>query len=408
MLLTATSKFQIFLLSVFLYGLWIYFHAEPVLIGDEGHYIKLAHRLREGWYTNKEELDLWYGPGYPLLLSFFTYFTGDYMKLRLLNAILMGGSIYLLISTINFKLNALSIIVLIFTFFNFSAHKFICQTITEPFVFLLMTMFSILVIENKRPWTLGLITGILALTKVVFYFIMPIFLITTIIWSRNKSNGIKSLILYLFLSTPYLIYTNYISGKIYYPGTSGGANLYWQATSEFPLEGEWHKDIEFPAEVLNDLKMQNLLLKEKKKHGDVFSRSVGLNPVQRDSLLKRIAVTSIVSSPMIYINNSIKTMSRIFFDMPKSFPKPWYKNLIYLLNGILQIALLIIVLSKVKKMEFERLVLSIFVILYIGIHILLNGLTRQYFIITPTILVLVITTFFRNQDVVGNKVLWEK
>ena len=46
-----------------------------VLMGDEPRYLQYAHNLLHGYFSPKEKLDLWSGPGYPLCSVSYTHLT---------------------------------------------------------------------------------------------------------------------------------------------------------------------------------------------------------------------------------------------------------------------------------------------------------------------------------------------
>lgn len=91
-----TPLFAIFL-SVF------YFFGTNELIdsgGDGWKYIQFAENLLNGFYADKSgEIGfLWYGPGYPFLLSFLIFFKSSFFSIKLFNCIL-----YILASIILFS-----------------------------------------------------------------------------------------------------------------------------------------------------------------------------------------------------------------------------------------------------------------------------------------------------------------
>ena len=68
-----------------------------------------------------------------------------------------------------------------------------------------------------------------------------------VLWFRNKksvnfSRVLMILLISIGLTIPYLTYTYYHTGKIFYWATSGGNNLYWLTT---PYEGEYGSWLNF-------------------------------------------------------------------------------------------------------------------------------------------------------------------
>ena len=49
----------------------VYIGSHPNLRTDENRYVAYAARLTEGYYSTPGRLNLWNGPGYPLVLALF-------------------------------------------------------------------------------------------------------------------------------------------------------------------------------------------------------------------------------------------------------------------------------------------------------------------------------------------------
>ncbi|MFM7359153.1 MAG: hypothetical protein ACKO1T_11320 [Sediminibacterium sp.] len=69
--LSATPWF-FFLPLLFLYVALAAFGHRNEMEGDEGRYFMFAQNLAQGFYSPREGLNLWNGPGYPLFL--YTYY----------------------------------------------------------------------------------------------------------------------------------------------------------------------------------------------------------------------------------------------------------------------------------------------------------------------------------------------
>lgn len=385
--------FLFFTVWIIVISTLILLHSEPHAIGDEYHYIKLASRLIDGWYTNAEELDLWYGPGYPVVLSIFMVFSKSLMFLRLTNALFVAFSAYLVwrrySNTIKpIILNAL----LIFVYLNLTAHKIITQTMTESFVLFLVTLSVIIYLKKNQPYLLGLLLGLLALTKVVFYLIFPLAFLSFML-VRKKFNwqySLKVITVLCIVSLPYLFYTFSLTKKVYYVGSSGGQNFYWQANAKPPLKGEW----QFFGSIQN-LKTEAMntnnrdLFLEIKRHETFFASIQSLNPIKQDAKLKQRAFQEIQTNPQNYLRNTLYTMSRMFFSMPVSEQYSKWKMLFYIPNGILQLLMLgiFIYLACLRGIKENALIILI-VVFYLCLHFVLNGLARQYLVLTPVILIM--------------------
>ena len=62
--------------------------AQNALVGDEGRYLAFAHNLLNGFYSPPApEINLWNGPGYPLLISIILMLKLPLIAIRLINGI---------------------------------------------------------------------------------------------------------------------------------------------------------------------------------------------------------------------------------------------------------------------------------------------------------------------------------
>ena len=58
-------------------------------IGDESRYVTFSQNLTHGYYSPKNEINLWNGPGYPIILTPFVQFRIDLFYAKILNSILL-------------------------------------------------------------------------------------------------------------------------------------------------------------------------------------------------------------------------------------------------------------------------------------------------------------------------------
>lgn len=115
------------LFSPFLLLFMIYvslFHTD-LMEGDEGGYIELAKNLLNGFYSPPPpDINLWWGPGYPILLMPFVFLKLPLICITLLNTIFQYLSIVFLfkalIKIVDFNKALL---------FSFSGHYVIAHTL---------------------------------------------------------------------------------------------------------------------------------------------------------------------------------------------------------------------------------------------------------------------------------------
>lgn len=75
-----------------LYLLEVVLFSSPTLVGDEGAYLNYAQHLSQG----QSPPTMWWGPGYPLILSAFVILRLPLLVAKLANAVfLFGALVYL-------------------------------------------------------------------------------------------------------------------------------------------------------------------------------------------------------------------------------------------------------------------------------------------------------------------------
>lgn len=75
---------------------------EDALGFDQARYIRSATNPSHGYYSPRSYIDLWNGPGYPIVLLPFVLMGTLSLPARLLNAVFLFGAIFCLYSTLRF------------------------------------------------------------------------------------------------------------------------------------------------------------------------------------------------------------------------------------------------------------------------------------------------------------------
>ena len=235
-------------------------------------------------------------------------------------------------------------------------------------------------------WIAVISLGYLALTKIIFaYVIMMLFIIFIPFLMFKKTYKVfKKYILLLFLSfcltTPYLVYTHSLTGKLLYFGDSGGMSLYWMSTPYKGEFGDWHP-------------FTSLETKPKiyKNHAMFVNTIKNLHPVEKDIALKKKAIQNIKNNKFKFFKNWQYNLSRLFFNRPYSaYNEPRYSFVIdYLFNGILLflfIATIFLNFKNIKKISPLFYFLGTFVLVYLGGISLLSCYPRFLHILFPVII----------------------
>lgn len=149
------------------------------MIGDEGGYMQFAQNILQGFYSPPApDIDLWWGPGYPILLTPFIAMGLPLVFITLTNAVLQYLSIVMLFKAISqlvdfSKAMAFSLL----WGFCYSIYPFMARILTETFSSFLITLFIYFTIKafkegtKKHLYLAGFTLGYLALTKVMFGYV---------------------------------------------------------------------------------------------------------------------------------------------------------------------------------------------------------------------------------------------
>jgi hypothetical protein len=325
----------LFIFSPFLfyYVYVIVINKWPTLYGDEIRYVDFAHNLIHGFYSPPApHINLWNGPGYPLMIApfialkipvlFITLLNGLYQylavvllykALRLIatNKIALAGGLLLAIYP-----NALSILPVLYT------EAFTCFLVSS-FIYTITLYYTS---ENRRHCVIaGLILGYLVLTKIIFGYVLIISLVICLAWllfkkiRPNYFKPVKILLIAFAVTLPYLVYTWHITGKVFYWGNSGGMSLYWMST---PYENEYG-DWKVPELTNNQyptlFKSKEVVAILKKNHSKEMQFILKHNEIEQDALFKQAAINNIKNHPLKFLSNYFDNYSRMLFNFPYSY-----------------------------------------------------------------------------------------
>jgi hypothetical protein len=174
------NPFILFSPFLVLYVIIVIIFQSEALIADEGRYYQFALNLLHGFYSPPPpEINLWNGPGYPILLAIFIALKIPLIYITIVNAVFQYLSIICLFKTIeqftSFKTAAL------FSLFwacYYIAYEQMPSLYSESFTLLL---FSALILSltkcfsatsKKYIYFSGFLLGYLALTKVIIGYVI--------------------------------------------------------------------------------------------------------------------------------------------------------------------------------------------------------------------------------------------
>lgn len=302
-----------------------------VMEGDEGRYFMFAQNLTQGYYSPRGELNLWNGPGYPLVLVPFVFMKTPLVFPVMLNGLFQYVSVVMLYQALRLLVSRqLSIVFSLLWAFYYVAYKELAWLYTEPLSSCLMSVFLFFFIRSGLPtgrtrdaWIAGLFFGYLALTKIIFGYVTLFLLMgTSLLLLLKKNERMKQyfftwLIAFL-VNIPYLLYTFQLTGKPLYWANSGGMSFYWAST---PVEGEfgdWNDD-HFTAYCGYDTTQPCNAAQFAVHHQADYDRIFRLQGVERDEAFRQQAWENIRQYPVKYLKNCIANTGRLFFGIPFSY-----------------------------------------------------------------------------------------
>lgn len=357
-------------------------------VRDEIRYLSFARNLTNGYYTDTQQPDLWFGPGLPILMAPLVALNLPLVVIRLTSVLflmLMAVMFSRLMQLYVTPTRAWMAACILGLYFPFAT--LLPWLHTEPLVLFLITVFMYAtqryLHEGKKIHLLasGLALGWIALTRVAFGWVVFLLFVLFLLWFfiRPQLKIPRRLVLLfgvaLLICVPWLMYTYSITGRVFYWGNSGGLSLYWMA-SLYPGDlGDWNA----PPDIATNAKLT--------PHREFFEHLETLGPIEQDSELQRIALENIRSSPTIYLRNIAANISRIWFSFPFSYTEQKLSTLFYVIPNsiLLNLVLLCLPVAFIRRRLLTAEVLPFLVLaaIYLCLHALLSAYARMLMPIVP-------------------------
>ena len=174
------------------------------MVGDEQRYFYFANNLCHGFYS-PAQLNLWNGPGYPILLMPFVFLKVPLISITLFNAVLQYLSIILLYkSLIIYSNKKLAVFFSLCRASYFVTCQEMPNIISETFASFLVTsciyFISNYFYTNKKLYLIGavIIIGWLVLTKIIFGYVLLFSILIYLVvllakkyWLRQELKKVK-------------------------------------------------------------------------------------------------------------------------------------------------------------------------------------------------------------------------
>lgn len=381
----------------------IKFHTDA-FEGDESRYYQFARNLLNGFYSPPApDINLWNGPGYPIILMPFVALGFPLLWITLLNAVFQYLSVVFLFKSLRRYVSySKTVAVSICWGLYYTAYIQLPEMYTESLMYFLITLFIWSLTkafqEHNRRYILlsGLVAGYIVLTKIIFgYVILLMLAVCIMMWlaKKNKEYRMSCQILGIafLVFLPWLLYTYTLTKKPLYFGNSGGVLLYWMSTPYEGEMGDWKEPDLTTRYKPGSTVPANADAILKKNHQASHKEIFRYTGVERDEAYKRIAIANIKENPGKFIKNWIANLGRLLFDFPNSYVFQNTNQLFKLPPNISTVFLsflcLIPTLLNWRKIPFQIRFLLFFVLIYLGPTTLLSAYSR-FFIVTVPILLL--------------------
>ena len=391
-----------FLPLLILYVLVLFSNPHHYSRTDETRYMWFAENLSKGYYTTDGEVNLWTGPGYPLVLSPFVALGLPWFAARALNVVFMFGAVLYLYAALRHHVNipAATIGACVLGIWP-TVVRFVPRLMTETLAVFLVCgfIFHLARLHREERLSRGHLLAAscylayLALTRVLFGYVilagLVVFLILYLL-RRQRSLG-KDLLAYcvaLLLCVPYLLYTHSVTGKVFCWANSGGLSLYWMSSPYETDLGDWHAQTAMS---------RNPELK--KNHMEFFGRIAMLSNIERDDALKAKALENIARHPGKFLRNWVANVGRLLFNYPYSYRTQKIETYSRMIPGMLIVVfgLLCVYPTYAGRRRIPHHVWSLLVfgVLAFGGSSLLSAYNRLFVPLVPVTVVWITVTLAR-------------
>ncbi|MFH0734508.1 MAG: hypothetical protein V1773_09555 [bacterium] len=373
-------------------------------IGDEERYINFAKNLLHGFYSPAAPyINLWNGPGYPIVILPFIAFNIPYIFIALLNVLFYYFSVVILFITLKKLVSAKTALIFgLFWALYYNSYQDMPLIITETFsAFLIVCIayFVVTALQDKRQNLrncifAGICFGYLVLTKIIFGYVLLFLLTASFILFIFKYHDViyRKIILIMIVAfitiLSYLIYTFNLTGKVFYFGNSGGLSLYCMSSLNENEYGSF-----FDPELLykDETTISGINDSLKAHHNEDYKEIYKYTGVERDEAFKRYAINNIKKNPIKYAKNCLNNIGRLLFNYPFSYTIQSYKTLLRIPANAL-IVFLMIFAGFLSLINWRQLALPIVFLLslaflYLGASILVSAYNRMFTVVVPILLI---------------------
>jgi hypothetical protein len=310
---------------------WIAHRLPHPYDGDEWRYVYYARNLLHGFFSPRDRVFLWNGPGYPILLMPFVK-AGWVDGARYANAFWHAGALVYAWLILRRRLSfgwTLGAVAVLGAYAPLFEDLPLAQTEVLSYLLTTAWIHHSLAGRDSRAHRVvaGVVLAMLILTKVVFGVVLTALLLVLLVVWLVRRNGtaaafLQQGVLAALLCLPWLVYTHAVTGRFMYWSSAGPMSFYW-LTAPAPNEvGDWYH---------HGWVYRNATLRA--HHKAVFDEVTGLardphvsfeeqmfnacTPEAAD-VFAREGLKNVRAHPGKYLRNWLANISRLFLDVPTS------------------------------------------------------------------------------------------
>jgi len=356
--------------------------------GDEARYVWFANNLLKGFYSPPfPDINLWNGPGYPLLISVFLFFKLPLIFIRVLNAVLLYLALLISYKSIHvFISERIAFLYVVLLGLYYPVFETLPLIFTESLTWFLISLVVYLLLKNLRQNSLNfkllLLTSAtiayLAMVKVIFGYVIPLTIIASIfliIFPKYRKDAKKSVVIFFFailFCFPYLFFTYSLTGKLYYWANSASMSLYTMSTPNINESGDW---------------LPKAKLKLNPNHSTFMDSISRLKPLQMDEAFKKTAIKNIINNPLKYFSNWVANVGRLLFSYPYSSTQQSTSSYFTILPNMFVVVFILIAfmlcILRYKYIPPEIVIILIFILIYLFGSSLLSSYRRMFYVTLP-------------------------
>jgi hypothetical protein len=385
--------------------------ANRELIGDEAGYAMYADNITHGFYTDKSDINIWWEPGYPVILALFSMLHFPVILIKLFNAVFYFTAVILFFKiSIDFAEEKRT---LFFAFLLGIWPPYIRQLFyanSEPLsCMLIATIFyySYFLLKNKeinfkKISVLAFALAYLAFTKAIFGYAIVACIIILILFYAFPKNKIRvkislfAFVLAFVFCLPYLLYTYNLTGKMFFWSNRGGVNIYHSTTPFAGEYGDWFGNNIYED---NPQAMQN--------HKDVLSETANMKALDKDEKFKELGIEHFKNHPGKFVYNWFVGLGRLMFNYPFSYSLQKPDTYFFILPNMFLFSFLFIsvgVLIKYrKKFPYEFSFIILFSFVYLGGISLAAAVARYTALVYPVFFAIILYVFSKIIKIQINK-----